>query len=150
MALRISGHRLQIRMIDEQEPGELSVVIHNLPENCTVITDKLYRGNKKLVTMCVVSPRVRQIHINAFEGCTELTEVKLSPSVKYIEANAFAGCDKLEKFILDESIDSVEYRFGAAVKITEHRPFSSLIENLKKGIPVELCEKDCMSWRDWN
>ena len=150
MALRITRHRLDIELINEQEPGEPSIGIHNLPENCTVITDKLYRGNKKLVKMCVVSPRVRQIHINAFEGCTELTEVELSPSVKYIEANAFAGCDKLEKIILDESIDSVEYRFGSAVTITEHRPFSSLIENLKKGIPVELREKDCMSWRDWN
>ena len=148
MKLRIKKnpkHCLIIEMKDEQE-----VLIHNLPDNCTVITDKLYGGNKKIVSMEVVSPHVKQIHINAFEGCTELTEVILSPSVKYIEANAFAGCNKLKEIIVDESIDRVDYRFSAAVKVTEHRPFKSLIENLKNGIPVELHEKDEMSWSDWN
>lgn len=142
---KIPKHCLIIEMKDEQE-----VLIHNLPDNCTVITDELYGGNKKLVSIEVVSSHVRQIHINAFEGCTELAEVTLSPSVKHIEANAFAGCNKLEKFIVDESVDRVEYRFSAAVKVTEHRPFKSLIENLKNGIPVELHEKDEMSWSDWN
>lgn len=142
---RIPKHCLIIEMKDEQE-----VLIHNLPDNCTVITNELYGGNKKLVSMEVVSPHVKQIHINAFEGCTELTEVILSPSVKYIEANAFAGCNKLKEIIVDESIDRVDYRFNAAVKVTEHRPFKSLIENLKNGIPVELHEKDEMSWSDWN
>ena len=150
MKLRISNHRLQYEMIDDQEPDGIDLRIHNLPENYTIITDELFRGNERLKTMTVVSPHVKQIHLNAFEGCTELTELQLSPSVKYIEANAFAGCDKLEKVILDESIDRVDYRFSAAVKATEHKPFPNLVTNLKKGIPVELHEWGYRSWDDWN
>ena len=75
---------------------------------------------------------------------------KEGKNITSIGSEAFAGCNKLKEIIVDESIDRVAYRFNAAVKVTEHRPFKSLIENLKNGIPVELHEKDEMSWSDWN
>lgn len=148
--LRITSHRLQLEVADKESPDGMSLHFYNLPENCTTITDKLYRGRTDVFELTVVSHRVKQIGLNAFEGCSELTKVQLSPSVKYIEANAFAGCDKLEKVILDEIVDRVDYRFSAAVKCTEHKPFPSLIANLKKGIPVELHEQGYRSWDDWN
>ena len=64
--LRITSHCLQLEVADKESPDGMSLHFYNLPENCTTITDKLYRGRTDVFELTVVSHRVKQIGLNAF------------------------------------------------------------------------------------
>ena len=109
----------------------------------SIITEGTWEGNTELEEV-EFGDNITQIGAYAFENCTSLTTVTFHTSLKRIDPNAFAGCTALQKIVAPDTLEEVDCWLDGkrAVKLSLFNPSSEeLIENLKKGYPMDLYYK---------
>ena len=107
------------------------------------VPSDLYKGNTELEEV-EFGDNITQIGAYAFENCTSLTTVTFHTSLIRIDPNAFAGCTALQKIVAPDTLEEVDCWLDGkrAVKLSLFNPSSEeLIENLKKGYPMDLYYK---------
>lgn len=81
-----------------------------LPTTVTMITDNTFNGCSNL-TSVKLSDSLESIGISAFQNCTALKEIKIPDSVKIIKDSAFMGCSSLQKVNIPANLT----QFGISV-----------------------------------
>ena len=110
----------------------------------SIIPFNAWKGDVELEEV-VVGFSITRICPGAFQDCTSLTTVTFNGRLKYIDPKAFAGCTALQRIVLPDTLDVVECSLDTrgVAKMTLSRPSSEmLIENLKRGYPMEFYYKD--------
>lgn len=72
----------------------------------TVIEAGTFTGNTYLQSL-VIGTSVKSIGMNAFDGCTNLTEVEYLYGVEHVSSHAFWGCTGLKEVILPETVTEI-------------------------------------------
>lgn len=79
----------------------------DLPENLTSIENNAFFECESLANEISIPDKVRNIGINAFEGCTSLEKVRIGDGVKIIKEEIFKNCTSLTSVELPEGLQSI-------------------------------------------
>lgn len=76
-----------------------------IPSGISEIGRGVFKASK--FTSLNIPSNIKEIKINAFNGCVQLKEVTMEDGVEVIGESAFAGCDVLEKVTLASTVQSI-------------------------------------------
>ena len=93
-----------------------------IPSNVTKILNHAFQNRKSLQSVTFEeNSQLEEICKFAFDGCNNLSEIRLPKSVKILEKSAFSNCDKLSNFSIETD--------SKLVKIGENIfPYSNITE----------------------
>lgn len=92
----------------------------------TVISASTFSGDKYLKSL-VIGTSVKSIELQAFDNCSNLTEVEYLYGLKKVSSQAFANCTGLTTLILPGSLETIGYgAFEGCKNITTVRLPNSL------------------------
>ena len=81
----------------------------------------LLQAKSKDIKSCKIAKGTRVICKEAFEGCTNLEEIKLTSKVMIVEEEAFNGCKNLKEIYIPESVTTIgEDAFDGCMRLTVH------------------------------
>ena len=81
-------------------PAGKTAITYDIPKNVTRISSDAFEGCSNLTNLTIPSS-VTYIGNNAFEGCSNLTSITIPSSVTYIREFAFRGCTNLKTVYCD-------------------------------------------------
>ncbi|MDE6013999.1 MAG: leucine-rich repeat protein, partial [Anaeroplasmataceae bacterium] len=77
------------------------------PDTTIAISANAFKGNTDIEVIDLSQSKITYIGASAFEGCTNLREIRLPDTLKTIGANAFKGCSNLKS-----ELDKTMYNDG--------------------------------------
>jgi len=83
-----------------------TVKVDGITYKVTAISDKAFKGNKKLTTVTIGS-NVTKIGKEAFSGCSALTKVTIGKNVTSIGSKAFYKCTKLSSIVIPAKVKTI-------------------------------------------
>ena len=83
-----------------------TVKVKGVTYKVTAISDKAFKGNKKLTTVTIGS-NVTKIGKEAFSGCSALTKVTIGKNVTSIGSKAFYKCTKLSSIVIPAKVKTI-------------------------------------------
>ena len=103
-----------------------------LPENITAIEEAAFEGCTNLEEI-KIPDTVTTNGDDAFSGCSGLKEIILPETVKEIGDTAFMGCENLTKIHIPANVQSIEeYAFEDCENLTIYTPATSYAEQYAK------------------
>jgi len=81
--------------------------LYNADDDGESLKDVLYVNNKKYVNLDLSGSTFNIIYDDAFEGCSNLTNVTIPNSVTSIGGYAFYGCENLKNVTIPNSVTSI-------------------------------------------
>lgn len=91
-----------------------------LPESLSYSSTSAFKDCKNLVSVTFTGNLLTAIGINAFYGCTALTEITVPEGVTLINTEAFYGCSSLTTINLPETISQINSKaFGECTALKE-------------------------------
>ena len=144
--------------ITESKPDEDTDALLEESQRVLTIEDNVVTGCSSFASGIVIIPdSVTAIGEKAFEGCDEITEIRVPSGVEEIGYNAFLGCAALKKLELSEGLKHEEITFSGeenlfscgdldkmeVVRFIEHKNrITELLDDTFSGIQVKFGTED--------
>ena len=75
----------------------------------SILNPELYIRGNRVEGELVIPDTVKEIKASAFNGCSDITSIKISESVTSIGTSAFGGCSGLTSVTIGNSVTSIGY-----------------------------------------